>query len=151
MLWFDFTCFVCDGLCLKEHVFRPFCFRVHSWCADQEGDFSMLLPAMVHYGAFISQWLTPFWIFYSAKFLCGGVFAVMSFVFSQAVWCSLIILCSVKEKVVLRLLPLLLEALYFDQSSINSVPIVLISRFFSVWMSLFELSFGFPAHLILLI
>ena len=65
---------------------------------------------------------------------CVAVFALMSFLFCQAIWFSLFIWCSFLEKVVLRLLPLSLEALWLDQSMINSVPILLITQVFSVWL-----------------
>ena len=58
----------------------------------------------------------------------------MSFLFSQSIWCSLTIWCSFLGKVVLRLRPLLLAALWLDQSMINSVPILLITQVFSVWL-----------------
>ena len=151
MLWFDFTCFVCDGLCLKELVFGPFCFCMHSWCSLQEDAVLGLLQVVGEPWCFDQLMIDSVLNLLFGKFLfCVAVFALMSFLFSQSIWCSLTIWCSFLGKVVLRLLPLLLAALWLDQLMINSVPILLITQVFSVWLSFFELSFGFSCHLILL-
>ena len=46
VFWFNFTSFLCDGLCLEELGFGQFWFCIYSWCSLQGDAVLGLLPSV---------------------------------------------------------------------------------------------------------
>ena len=149
VFWFNFTSSLCDGLCLKELVFMPFWFCMHSWCSVQKEAVLRLLLAVGE----------P-WCFDQSV-----IDSVLNLLLGNFMWRSLLwwVLFFLDPFDVLWLFDvpfwkkLLADSCHYCLKPCDSISRWLIpSRFFklsqvfSVWLSLFEFSFGFSTHLLLL-
>ena len=74
VFWFNFTSFLCDGLCLEELGFGQFWFCMYSWCSLQGDAVLGLLPAVGEPWCF-GQLMTDsvLNVLFNSFFLCGGL------------------------------------------------------------------------------